>query len=77
MNTQPKPMVGGLVGFLLSVSPLRVSCCVAGPVSHSFSTPVSPKKLKGTLLDLAQANYGGCLESVLTVSSSYREAKTR
>lgn len=79
MNTQPKPMVGGLVGFSLSVSPLRVNCCVAGPVSHSFSTPVSPKKLKGTLLDLAPGQlwwlFGKCIDSVIFLQGSKEKIK--
>jgi len=53
VNVQPKLTIGGLLGFPLSVSPLTVGCYVVGPVSCSFSISVSPKKFKGTLLDLA------------------------
>ncbi|NXV49534.1 TRAF2 factor, partial [Uria aalge] len=49
---QPGLIVGGLAGFALSMSPLRVGCYVAGPQSRSSSISVSPKKWKGTVFFL-------------------------
>lgn len=62
MNTYPKLIIRGLVGFPLSMSLKRVCCSVAGPVSCSPAIPVSPKKLEGTWLDLASC--GSCVESI-------------
>nr|XP_010311311.1 PREDICTED: TNF receptor-associated factor 1 [Balearica regulorum gibbericeps] len=72
---QPKLIIGELV----SVSPLRVSCYVAGPVPLSSSISVSPKKSKGTLLDLTAGQlwqlYGECIDSVIFLQGSKEKIK--
>ncbi|NXE19190.1 TRAF2 factor, partial [Ardeotis kori] len=63
----------------LSSSEYQVRTFLSGPASCCFSISVSPKKLKGTLLDVAPGQrwylYGECIDSVFFLQGSKEKIK--